>query len=450
MKKKILLVILLCLSFCFSACVQTEMPRGVESATELSQKITEAMQNVKSYRTDIVGDAVLYVNNVKVNGDITGIEIIDDSKQDKYYYVEQLNVMTGNSINQTSKSIIAYKNGEMYKSIESDMVKQKIRSSTSAEDFEAYRAKDDVKIDATKFTNISYGKVENVGWYLSASILNQDTVKQFSKQIGYDSEVFDSEIEDIEIYAVVDFEYVLKSYKITLKFKTVQNRTPSFVINGTISQINAVERITDTINQSKYTSCDDITKFKVVKDAIDYRKNEISSSFSHTLSQRYYVNGIEVSEYTEDNEISISNPNTDLAYTISSNIDGQNFIITYYEGTQKVMLGNTNLGESSIDESSAKTYIHNFIDHASFNEDYVLGYSLKPNKKYEFVMNVVDKTTYANVLSQQGAILKSVTMTITYRMSLGKIVEVDSTITAKGTKSGTTGVELVIRQVTKF
>ncbi|MBQ3489098.1 MAG: hypothetical protein IJA86_00725 [Clostridia bacterium] len=440
----VFLAICMCLSV-MTACSLFQFKP--ENAKELWDKINETMEKLDSYEADGTGTFSFHMKDIPFSKDITTefttkTIVSGTNGKDFYYYsASDFTIKTGLLKTETIKTIEAFHDGKMFVSSENNgssaANNQKLYSSLSAEEYMAYRENqyEDVDdIDFTDCSNTTFTHNEDETWSLLYSGYSPKSMAQIIDSFGLDNEVFDFDIQDMEVNIQVDKKFRIKEIKIKFIFDEADAETaPVFEVAVQYSNYNEATLITNTINPNNYKEIADCRLLSGFEDMIKKLEEDKDGSFVLEIEQTSFIPYNNKTEsYTETNHVTYGEKDGQYFYNITSNSTNyDNLKISYANGMQTFeILGVKQTQEQSEDE--AKITINDLINTAKYSARYVSDIKKLEDGVYEVQCDDPDESAYRNLYANYGGTLLALQQTLKITVKDGNIVKIENETSAKG------------------
>lgn len=435
MKKRIAMIgmLLACIMLLASCSGMLKIAPAPMTAGQLAGYVSLRMANVKSYRIDVEMPYSAYIEGHRVTGEVTGILIEDQSnKKDYYSYMEMNATVSVMSTSTEVKSVEAYHEGNAYSYYREGDNWRKLRSPMTEDKYRSYKQGDSVvDMDLYDCENKEFAKTEQ-GYTLTLSGYSQKSMDSFIGASGLGADTFDKPLLDMIITMEVSKEYLPTTVSFELDFG--EDRTaPKMSMTMTYSQIDAVERITKTIQPDRFTEVEDLGVLWEIEDMIDDRLADESVSFRTSTTQKVSILN-ESSSQTASSEGSFGNSKKDgFTYEVDcETVNGATSKFTYADGKQ-IEYANGKEYTTDMTETAAKAFIRQTINDPSVGFKSGLVESIeKTEKGYKFTMSSSSSSFAGQVVTQTGASYKSSTHTVEVVIKDGKITSIISKFEASG------------------
>lgn len=437
MKKRIALIsmLLACIMLLASCGSLLKVMPAPMTAGQLTRRVSLRMASVKSYRIDVEMPYTMYVDGEKVTGEIAGIMIEDQSDRKDYYTYTEMNVkvtVSGTTVN--GKSVEAYHNGTAFSYYSEGGSWRRLRSPMTEKQYRAYKESDSMlELDLYSCKSKEFSKTEQ-GYILALSGYSEKSVESFAETTGLTEETFGKPLQDMIITMEVDKDYLPTTISFELDFgESDSKKTPEMIMTMTLSQIDAVERITKTINPERFTEVEDLGVLGEIEDMIDQRLEQDKGSFKTNTTQRVTVL-TQSSVQSASSEGSFSNSKKDgFTYELDCELtNGASSKFTYADGKQ-IEEANGRTYEKEMTEAEAKAAVRDTINDPSvgFNANLVENIE-KTETGYKFTMASSSTSFAGQVITQAGASYSASAHTVEVVIEDGEIVSIISKFEASG------------------
>ncbi len=415
-----------------------EKPKEPTSAKEVWALVDKAMENAESYEADMTAYMVMFINGFKIESKVSGFEISIGQRDalDYYYYRFLKNEASCDaiSLNETSTEIEAYNEGMTFVSKLSSEAEQNFCSKMTVDEYLEFRSSvlsDD--FDFADCTKSEFLKNEDGSWSLSFSGYTKKAVNTFLKDIGADETQLGSDVIDMKISLTANGEYLVNEMVFELVFDVEETDTsiPVFKEVMKYSKYGEAKKTLEGIEPSEYTEVDDITVLGKVTDAIKEFAGLSEGSFDLDITQNLKV-GAESNKYTEKDYVFFGKINGGFVYTLDSMINGVTAMnMDYRNGVQKITQG-TDTETYNLSESEAKEIVYRLINTAAYDESSVTDIEKLSEGVYKFTVDAPDLSAYEESLAPMGIVCKSGKQSIVVTFADDKLSKIESDLTVYG------------------
>ena len=279
----------------------------------------------------------------------------------------------------------------------------------------------------------SYTHEEDGGWTVSLSNYNLPGLLSILEDIGFDGELFDDEVEDVEIIYVADSEFRCTQVRVRYVFAEAedQKNSPSLYLTLLYSNYNNVVLNTEEFNKEDYNELSDLSLIakleKKLVEAREEKQNTVSLELSNrfTVQHQPYEGVIRRSvTYGEENGkfyFDYGMPERDIADAYY--FDG----ILQYKGAGEYShdsLFDTVLKQEKIGENIAKGLLESLI-FLDFNVYRIKEIEEVSEDHYKLKLNAPEKGSLYGLILYQGVSLNGGEMEMEFKFKDGKLMTVD-------------------------
>ena len=413
-----------------TAAVTEEPPYEPANGTELWDKINTVMEEVDSVYGESEITATCYANGLvfTLEGTVTEVYADDGFCMDSVMVMK--NAEHGMEI--TMNSLEAYYDGKMYYLSEDGTTSQKLCTEMIFEDF--LESQEDHTIDADDYsdcTNIDYTKGEDGGWTVKTSGYTGSFIRKLAEQTGLDNELLGADVDDVEITAVVDADFLVKTIDIKFIFDDSDPTvSPEFTMKMTYSDYGKTVMDPAKIKTEEYTLVDDIVVLDTIEEGITDLQNAISGNFEYNYKSTVNIFGSD--DVTEEKDIvSYGRKNGAYFFELDSDYDGEELKLAYSGGVYSVTVGEETSTESCTD-AEAKTIIDDLIDSAYYSKQSVTMVEKVSEGVYKLTVDKMSSAEYSAYLTEMGITSAEPSQTITVTLDGDNITKLETTIITSG------------------
>ncbi|MBE6885650.1 MAG: hypothetical protein E7486_01770 [Ruminococcaceae bacterium] len=448
----LLLSILLVLSFAacqFGGREETSEPavssRGEESAAassepepdlpktagELMDRIDQTMEQLTSYREDIVGEMIAVYRGNKVEATMTAWGV---KTQDAFYEENSVRYLCkALGLDEQEKKVEAFYNGKMYLLSKDDVYTQKLCSEITMEEYLETRSGilgEDIGLKDC--INQSFSQKDNGDWELTFSGYTKKTIDSLMEVLKAPEELWGGEVVDLQVMYQSDAEYRAKTVQFSFVFEEEEGGdTPKFTTTMTCSKHNSAEFDPSLLKEDEYTLVDDAWILSKINTSIMDMRNASSGSF--TMETQTEVAVKEERQTTKETDtVSYGRKNGGYYYDIVAKTNDQTITIQYQNGTQTVS-GGGETQTASLSEEDAKLFVDSLINAPNFTESAVTAIQKQKDGRYRLTVRRLSLEPYQEAYAQAGIDLENTgRQEFVILMADGQVATMESTITMVG------------------
>ena len=426
---------------CVTAC--GTVPEEPMTAERLFEKIDAAMDALDSYEVNgtMVMDVYMGGYKMETTADIRQIES-GVTTGDYYFYSDSDVKMNAPllGVSESVKTVEAYHDGKAFLSTENSEVCQKIYSPMTDAEFRTYYEEKNTSVTDDNMmdcTNAVFTELEDGSWELSLSGYTKKTVDAYAKEIGFDGELFDDEIMDMELAIKADAEFRVTQMIVRLIFDTEAGsaKVPKAEMTMDYGAYNAATRITDTLNIMNFIEVEDIRLLDTFEKQIEALGKEKQNTFSLDITQTFKLSG-QTSSYSERDMVTYGENEDGYFYDILAEMSGVTYEINYRGGQQTIRVEGAEESTPQT-EDEARDYVMYLINTCRYDKQYVSDIEKTAEGVYKVVVNDPEDASYEQVMAQMGMEYHSSSQTIIFTMKDGKITQIKSTVDVYGRPGGT-------------
>ena len=438
MKKifSIFFVICLCITFLTSCSLKPT------NADALWEKMNQAMEKLDSYESNGIGKLSFELMDVEITADLTIKNIFSGANTENFYHYSSSDTKYtleagGDSLEtpENTKALRAFHNGKMFFYSENGTETQKFYSSLTAEEYAVYLEKQNADdIDFSDCTETSFSHNKDKTWTLNYSGYSNKNLTKIIESFGLDSEVFDFDIDDVEISILADEKFRVKEIKIQCIFdEEYIGKEPVFEITTQYYNYNNAQLITDTLNSADYKEIPDCRLLTEFDDMIKKLEKDQDGSFVMTLEQTLDFMGQEQT-YTETDTVAYGEKDGQYFYDITaSTTSSSNMKISYTNGTQTIQQANGQSTTKNQSTTEAKAFINNLINTAKYSSLYVSDMEELEDGVYKIYYRTPDADTYKALLESYNGSHIAIQQNLKITVKDGNIVKIESNLYANAT-----------------
>lgn len=429
----VLLIALILFTLAFTSCGTPK------SAEDLMDKIDKKMDSLKSYQADLTANLSTTISGLQCKADFTGNNIMINGNEGKFYYY---NMMEGtmeikdgekNEVMETvkSKDIEAFHEDKMFVLHEQGEQKQALYSPLTKDEYIAYREKQEnsLDIDYEACVNSTFVQNEDKTWTMTYSGYTKKVIDKVVEYFGGD-EIFEEEVEDMEITIHANADYTVKSMELKMVFEN-ESTTSEFRMKMEYSKYETATPIVDTLDVSKYQEISDCRLLTEIQDLLEDLEELENGSFVLDIKQTISTSSPSYTQTnTERDTVTYGKKDGKYFYDIKALSNNTKYNISYANGKQTVEVS----GESqSADqtEKEAKAFINGLINTPKYQAILVSSIKKTDDGVYTIRCNKPDASLYRPVFSSLSASAQNVSQTIKITVQDGKITKIESTLSAR-------------------
>ena len=414
-----------------------EPPTEPKTAAEFTDRIDRAMDALDSYRYDVHVEVAFTVDGVDTLLITDAVGIMDGmSGDDPYSYSSNKGSLKsgGITLHDISGSVRTYYGGRLFiHSTVSGKDTQKLYSSISFEDYDAYQEENGFNIRSKVMKNFTDGKLTHredgtwecvySGYVGSLQTILEDVCNATEDDVG-------RELSGIELTIVTDEGFRIKSMDFKLTSDTENSSGSKDVVNVRYDYVdhNCAERITDHIKAEEYTEIEDVRVLNQIRDLVDERRKEESGSVYVKMEQTFNLNG-DSDKDEQVYELKYGLKDGTYAYIINMAASGSTATVEYYNGKQtSKALGQ----EQSVDmtDLQAKRAVAEFISGSvDYSSECVSSVEFADGVYTVKCDNAMDSDMVQSIAVGFGGNLKSAVQGLKLTVKDGKLMSVESEIT---------------------
>lgn len=433
---RMILAMLLCLLMIFglSACRQESEPEYTpESAIALWEKIDKAMNTLQSMEMTTKTKVIFF--NSGYQFELNGTAYVLTTKDN--HYMESINVVTADelALEQTTKVVEAYYDGQVYIYNNDGIYEQKLCTQMSHEEYDReHGAELTDEIEMADCTKSEFSKGEGDTWKLHFSGYTKKTIDKVLETLNITDDLLGASISDMEVNLVANSDFCVQTMEIRFSFTPAAGlAAPQFTVTAEYSGYNTATFNPRKLNTEEYVAVDDVRVIESLALAIQERQNATSGKFSLEITTSYERPDMTQTS-AETDMVSYGRKNGAYFYSITAQMDGQDFMLQYQNGEQTVTAGGQTHTASQT-EQEAKSFIDGLIDSAGYNANAVSGVQKLEDNVYVLSCAQLDLTEYTQSLTGNNIELTAGSQQITATFQDGKLVKMECTTRLSGSES---------------
>ena len=410
-----------------------------KTTEDLMKKIDKKMDSLDSYQTDMKMNLSTEINGYQCVADMKGKGVLIHGDKGRFYYYDfaegttEIRDTEKNEVIEsvTTKTLNAFHEGNMYVLTEQGDIEQKLYSPLTKDEYLAYLEKQESEfdIDFESCVNKSFEKNEDGSWILKYSGYTKKTVNDIVEMFGGD-DLFEEEIEDMEIVIRVNADFTVKDMEIKMIFEN-EATISEFRMSMQYSKYNEATVVADvSLNTSDYKEVADCRLLTEIEDMLEELEDAENGSFELDLVQKLKTTSpFYESTSSENDRVTYGKKDGKYFYNISATYDNGRIEISYENGKQTVtMSGVTETVDQT--EKEAKAFIGGLINTAQYEAVRVTDISKSNDGVYTIKCNRPNENLYQPVFSSVGVSNPTVTQTIKITVQDDKITKIENTVSA--------------------
>lgn len=441
MKKTMRFILLLCfvalLVVSITACREEEAPSfQPENAVVLWEKIDATMHELKSMKMSGTTNVVYYYMGYRfeMSSTVHGL-----SGEDVHYLDSNATIVCDElSSEQSMHMVEAYYDGKMYSAMNDGVYDQKFCSVMTMEEY-LEASKEVLSVDEIGLTNCTDMAFSNEddSWNLIFSGYTKKTIDQVLDSLQLMDDMLGAPIADMQVKLVADAQFRVKRMEISFVFSGSGSEDEALPEFSTVTEYSAFnEAVFDPaeLKPDSYTEVDDVRILDDISEGMRAKQDASSEQFTLDIITTYDMQG-DKSVYHEKDVVEYGRKNGAYYYFIKADMEGQEFVIQYQNGEQKVVADGQTQSVSQ-GEDEAKAFIDSLIDSARYNGGAVSAIEKKENGEYILTIEKMDVAAYAPALEASGIQLESGSQQIVVAFSGDELVKIESAVAFKGKFDG--------------
>ncbi|MBQ8731406.1 MAG: hypothetical protein IJY82_01070 [Oscillospiraceae bacterium] len=402
-----------------------------KTAGELMDRIDQTMEQMTSYREDIVSEMTLFYRGYKMEATATAWTVITEDafyeEGSTRYICKELN------LDEQEKTMEAFYNGKMYLLSKDNTYTQKLCSEITKEEYKEIRKNilsEDIGLK--ECVNQTFSQKENGDWELSFSGYTKKTIDALMELMKVSDDYWGGTVVDLQVMYQSDAEYRAKTVQFSFVFEEEEGGdTPEFTITMTCSKYNSAEFDPSILNEKEYTLVDDAWILSKISSSILDMKNASAGSFTMECETQIKVKE-EKQTTKETDAVSYGRKNGGYYYDIVAKTNDQTITIQYQNGTQTVS-GGGETQTASLSEEDAKLFVDSLINAPNFTESAVTAIQKQKDGRYRLTVRRLSLEPYQEAYAQAGIDLENTGwQEFVILMADGQVATMESTITMVG------------------
>ena len=404
-----------------------------ETADELYERILEKTEKLSSYETELEMSMLIYVSGVKLVMNADGKNLVAaDVDGDEYYYTKiHESVKTANQeFSDTFNMLYAYYDGLAFMKNIGEGVDQAFCSTMTADEYkERYFDSSTVSVTDTDFLDCkdkALVRLEDGGWKLVFSGYTARAIGSYSDKLGLDSFDLDHDIEDLNVTITVDENYLPAEIEMNTVFEE-NDLGLELNFKSTYSNYNSVTLITNELDSSSYKLVENFFILDDINDMLRDREEDKRGEFNLSIKSNVTMMGQNVSSSNENDNVKYGEGDYGFYYNIDSSINGQNYKISYKNGT---LTSSGQVSTQSADD--ARRTISALINTAGYNKNMVESISWSSDEGYIIGLDVSNSSTYRQLAYNAGISFEKAKLIAYYTIVDGEITNIRSEVVITG------------------
>lgn len=400
MKRKILalvLITLLVLSLC--SCELIKKFSEPRDGISLWKCIDEKMGSLDSFTSNTTASISVTVDGVVVDGTVTGDSVVVGMKSGElslYQFSSTEIKIAATKTNQTSSSIVAYDNGNMYLFNKVDNNSKKLYSELSKEDFTTYffEENSNFNISPEGCETVNFDKKDDGTWSLEYYGFSESDANEIACLMGFDPTTFGVVVDDVKVSATANAEYLMTEINI----KLIADEKTVFDSKITYSDFDSA--VKKEFDKDSYIRVDDVRVVNDISSKMNDELNRESGDFilkiSHKLASK---TGRISNSYLETDTVSYGMKDGKYTYDISAVASGQSIKMNYADGKQEVYVGNRLSATNDQTDMEARTVVSTLMNNAGYSPIYVTDVKKQDNGSFAVYCRTTDTSAYREIMS---------------------------------------------------
>jgi len=330
-----------------------------------------------------------------------------------------------------TKDLRAFHKGNIFIWAEQDNLTQKLYSSLTKDEYIAYLEKQSgmIEIDFEACVNSSFVKNEDKSWTLTYSGYTKKVIDEFIEAFG--DELFEEEIEDMEITVHANADFTVKDVEIKIIFEN-ESSTSEFSMNQKYSNYGEATPIVDTLNVSQYKKVSDCRLLTDIEDMIEDLEELETGSFVLDISQKFSTSSPSYKQTnTEKDTVTYGKKDGKYFYNAKAKTDDMEYNIDYANGKQTITISDQ-VQTADQTEKEAKAFINGLINTAKYEAIRVSDIEKLEDGTYRISCDKPNANLYNPVFSSLNTPVQNVLQRIDITVQDGKIIKIKSSLSANG------------------
>lgn len=437
--KKIIcsIALILAMVLLLVSCKLIEILIPPKDAAALYERIDERMDDLDSYKVDMIGHAKFWISGYEFVSDLSGTMVVGD---DNYYYEysETSSKCHELDIDEKIYSSKIYSDGKAYIYNESNGIAQRLVSSMTAEEFEEYHFDNSLEdVDFCEASSADYHK-DGKSWVLEYSGYSNEIIDKVNDALDTESLV-GTKIKDMKVKIVSNWRFYVTEVTAEFVFETEEGgKTPEFYITYNISDHDDASNV--DFDKTKYTEVDDLMILKELRREMEDAKESNDGSLYFSVTTSISLQG-EIARYKESETIKYGLQDGKFFYDAVVVADGNEMSINYKDGVLRVTsYGMTETASQTDDE--ARETIAEVIEQIMYDFERVTDVEKQAEGSYKITLHC-DEGHYEEMLV--GYDIYSAEQVITVRY-----IEAEKRAESKISLTGSQGFSLTLNVVIIF
>lgn len=410
-----------------------------KTADALMDKIDKKMDSLKSYQADLTANLSTTISGFQCKADFTGTTISIHGASNKFYYYDMMEGTTEikdgekNEVMESvkSKDIEAFHEGNMFVFHEQGDQKQALYSSLTKDEYVAYQEKKEnsLDIDYEACVNSAFVRNEDKTWTMTYSGYTKKVIDMVVEYFGGE-EIFEEEVEDMEITIQANADYTVKSMELKMIFDS-ESAASEFRMKMEYSKYETAMPIIDTLDISQYQEISDCRLLYDFEKMLEDLEGQENGSFVLDITQTLSTSSPSYKQTTTERDtVTYGKKDGKYFYEVKALSNDTKYDITYENGKQTIKVsGQTQTVDQT--EKEAKTFIGGLINTANYESIRVSDIQKLDDGTYRIRCEKPNDALYRPVFSSLSAAVLNVSQTIDITVQDGKITKVESTLSAR-------------------
>lgn len=433
--KKIRLAVYVLFCVLFALCIGCQKDVGFtpKDSDSLWNKITETMKSLDNYVEEGSLEAIFYVQGLRFEATGDSYSVYTSLEGEPYSYMQEDVVVRCEeySYKNTIEQVRAYYNGKLYLADKANDFSRKIYSDATFEAFEQAVVDDTVLnfMDLTDCTGKEFAREKDGTWSLKFSGYTKKLMDRLLYGVFGEFELADF-VEDMNILAIADASFCLKSLEIKFVFEEDAGADVLFKATSTYSKYNEAVANPKKIQADTYTQVEDIYILEEIANQLEDFQKQKEGKFTLSVDQTVRSNG-EEQLFQEIDRVTFGRENGKLYYNIDVDYDGTPMDIVYEHGRQTVS-ANGQSQEAAVSEEEAEQYLVTLLDNGQYDATTIYDITKLQDGQYRLKVAYCNMASIEAFYTENSGGLYSAKQTITVTFQEGKLTQMESTVEALG------------------
>lgn len=450
MKKIVPVVVLLCvllvlLGILLVSCLGSqEEEYAPESANALWQKIDQTMSELTSVEMNSTIQMTYYQMGYRFER--TASRYIFSSRETHYTESDYQFSCSELSIDERIHTVEAHLDGKIYIQTNDGTYDQKFYSVMTHEEYDQTRSSELIdEIEISDCTAAEFSKGENGTWNLQFSGYTKKALDIALANLSLTDEALGATVSDMVVRLTADSDFRVEKMEIEFLYSAEDEASPQLSVVTEYSGYNTATLDPTRLKAEEYAEVSDVRVLSAVAAALQERQEATSGKFILDIWTSYLHDG-KTSNSWETDTVSYGKKNGAYYYEITSQMEGQSFLINYQNGEQTVTT-DEQIFTAMQTEEEAKSFVDGLINSAKYNSISITDIEQVEENVYTLICAQLDPSAYMADMENNAMELTSSTQQITVTFREGKLVKLNSKVTISGIYSEqevTMSVETVV------